>query len=1087
MKRQVSPPPATSPHALCGKGSQLFKFLGSLMLVVMTIFWAEAAIGQQKVQLKGFVYDSNNAPVYGAAVTVNGTNQGVTTSENGSFALSVTPSANLALTVSFVGMETQVVIVGSQTNFKIVLKSAQLNIDEVVVTGYGNIAKESYTGSANVISSSKLELRPAGTFEELLGGQAPGVVTTGLGQPGGEMDVRIRGIGSMEASNQPLYVVDGVVWDQETMSGSDIYTQNPLATLNPADIASMTILKDAASASLYGSRGANGVIVITTKQGRRSERIRYNISAQAGVSTFFYHAKPDMISGREYANLWVEGELHRLVRSVDTSSQVYIPELKNLYADKTGYTYNGKTYYEWQKQARQNFNTLFAIPKGGGTIGQYHNYDFFGADYNKLPDTDWWSEIARVAPFYKVNFSASGGTREAAYYASLEYYNQQGILINSELQRISGRINLAFNNPKRLINWGVRLNVVSTEQSGPRKSGEYYGQPQFAATMLAPVIAPYLEDGSYNTQFPNNLLNSHHNPLASAYESVHKRPTININGSIWAQINIMKGLKFKTTVSEYFLYSHRKLYRDKDQGDGYGSGGSLTERDQRRLKIVNSNMLTFEKKFGDHKINVVAGVELETLKNQYNSLTAVSFSTDLFPYVDMAGDVSDVSGGGNEWSLFSVVTKFDYNYKDRYLIGGSYRQDRSSYFAPDYRAGNFWSVSAAWRVSNERFFRKAKRVIDDLKIKASYGANGTLPSSSYRWRDGYSTALYQNELAIYSSYRPTADLTWEKNNVYNVGFDISLLKRRLKISAEYYGRKSSDLLRYYPVSYASGYTSVLMNTTAGIYNNGFEADIFAEIIRKKNWKWDVTLNLATLSSEYYGLDRDTIGTQIMKNGESVRAWYLYEWAGIDPETGSNLIWRYKDETDPVTGETKTVKYKGTGYNTYKDRRVVGKAIPTVTGGLNTKLEYRNWELSMLFTFAFDYQIFDTMGQSITQNNGGNNVRAAERPALDRWTPEHPYATFPIRINTVQGTVSSTRYLYNGDYLKMKNFRLTYNLPKSFLKKIGLRSASVFVQGENLFCWTALDHYDPEMSTTGYRYNDRYPTATTWTGGVRINF
>ena len=1085
MKRQI-PPPATSPHALCGNGKSLFKFLASLMLAVMAIFWAEAAIGQQKVQIKGVVYDSNNTPVYGAAVTVNGTNQGMTTAENGSFALSVTPSANLALTVSFVGMETQVIPVGSQTNFKIILKSAQLNIDEVVVTGYGNIAKESYTGSANVISSSKLELRPAGTFEELLGAQAPGVVTTGLGQPGGEMDVRIRGIGSMEASNQPLYVVDGVVWDQDNLSGSDVYTQNPLTTLNPADIASMTILKDASSASLYGSRGANGVIVITTKQGRRSERIRYNISAQAGVSTLFYHAKPDMVDGRTYANLWVEGEMHRLIRKVDTSTDIWIPELKNLYADKSGYTYQGKTFYEWQKEARQNFNSFYAMPKADGSRQNYENYDYFGADWNKLPNTDWWDEVTRVAPFYKINFSASGGTKEAAYYASLEYYNQQGIIINSQLQRISGRVNLAFNNPKRLINWGVRLNVATTEQSGPRKSGEYYGQPQFAATILPPVIAPYLEDGSYNVQFPNNILNSHHNPLASVYESVHERPTLNINGSVWAQVNIMKGFKFKTTVSEYFLYAHRKLYRDKDQGDGYGSGGSLLERDQRRLKIVNSNMFTYEKKFGHHKINVVAGVELETLKNKYNSLTAVNFSTDLFPYVDMAGDISDVSGGGNEWSLFSIVTKLDYNYRNRYLIGGSYRQDRSSYFAPEYRAGNFWSVSAAWRVSNERFFRRAKRVIDDLKIKASYGTNGTLPSSSYRWRDGYSSALYENSLAVYSSYRPTHDLTWEKNNIYNVGFDISLLKRRLKVSAEYYGRKSSDLLRNYPVSHASGYETVLMNTDAGIYNNGVDVDIFAEIVRKKDWKWNVSLNFATLQSEYYGLDRDTIGRQIMKNGESVRAWYLYEFAGINPDTGQNWIWRYKEETDPETGEVKTVKYKGTGYSTYVDRRVVGKAIPTVTGGLNTKLEYRNWELSMLFSFALDYQIYDLMGSSVTQKNGYSHY-AIERPQLDRWTPDHPYATYPVRINTVQSALSSTRYLHEGDYLKLKNLRLTYNLPTSFLKKIGLRSASVFVQGENIFCWTAMENYDPEMSTTGYRYNDRYPTVTTWTGGVRINF
>lgn len=416
----------------------------------------------EKIVVKGFVFDENRVPLFGATVTEEGTTNVTLINKDGAYSIEVSHPEKARLVFSFLGMKAQTIDVHRRTTIDVVMQTSDTKIDDVVVTGYGNILKEAYTGSATVISAKDIAKRPGGSFENLLGGISPGLITAGSGQPGDMAEVRLRGFGSLSSDNQPLYVIDGVIFDQMNTSGHSGVASSPMATLNPADIASISILKDAASASLYGSQGANGVIVITTRQGVASDRIRYSFLAQAGVSHVSNSALPNLVNAEQYKELWTEGEMHKLIRNYNSAN--FKENLDRLYHNKMGFFLNGKNFYQWQKQARENFNTFYRIPKAEGG---YLQYDYWGADADKLPHTDWFDAITRAALFQQYDFSLSGGSPNLKYYLSLGFLDQQGVILNSNLRRYSARFNLASDDRKKLINWGATINISATEQSGP--------------------------------------------------------------------------------------------------------------------------------------------------------------------------------------------------------------------------------------------------------------------------------------------------------------------------------------------------------------------------------------------------------------------------------------------------------------------------------------------------------------------------------------------------------------------------------------------------------------------------------------------
>lgn len=1048
------------------------------VLLLLSFGLAGAQQPARKLKIRGHVQEENGMAVVGALVTDRSDKKYVLTDSGGDFEIEMTPGS--VAEVTFFGMKMET-FQAEEERVTVTMKPEIVELDQIVVTGYNSVAPESYTGSASMVSSRAIDDRPVASVGELLSGNVTGALTASSGQPGDAVTMLLRGFGSMNASNQPLFVVDGVVWDQDNVSGTDNAVSNPLNSLNPSDIANFTVLKDAASASLYGSRGANGVVVITTKKGSHGQKPRIDFSTNDGFAVMT--GNPSLLGGPDYASLWVEGQMHLLVKNAVAShggsdvNGAFISELKRLYADKEGYRFDGMNFYDFRSRAREDFNNKYAYPT---VNGGYNVYDYFGEDASKLPDTDWFRKISRVAPFSKTSLSVRGGGDYVNYYSSLEYFNQQGTIINSKLERYALRMRLSSDSGARLFNWGINTYLSYTIQSGPMAGGSLYNSPQYASVILPPVVPVYLEDGSYNFNFPDNLLNSNHNPVASARLNINRRPSININVIGDFGFNFTPWLKWKNKVALYYLGYRRKTYYNGDFGSGASTDGSLTERDVHKRKITASSLFQASKKWANgHVLSAAAGVELEDTRYSYVSLTAQGFGSDDYPYLSNSSNISSYSGDGYGVALFSVITTADYSYKSKYLLGASYRRDYSSMFAPGHRGGDFWSVSAGYDIAKENFMRKSRRYVSRLKIKGSYGVNGTLPSQYYMWQDNYSTVRYTNELGAYSSYRYCPDLTWEGNRIFNVGIDASFFRNRLDISIEYYNRKSRNLLQDVTVSMVSGYRTMLMNTSAGILNSGMDLNIDWTAIRKDKVTWDINFKLSKMSSVYYGIENqylDSYSRQLIASGVNVHSWYLKEYGGVDPLNGSPLYKAYDENGNAYL----------TSSSSLADYVCDKQGVPKVFGSLGTTLKAGAFTLDVLFTYGLGHWIYDRMGASITANDGAVNYAIATSQ-LDRWTPDNPEASNPIRVNEQALFTRSTRYIVKGDYLKLKNVKLTYNLPAKAINKARMSRASIYVQAENPLIISALGDYDPEMAVSGYRFADLYPTATTVTVGLNLRF
>ncbi|TRX71480.1 TonB-dependent receptor [Carboxylicivirga sp. M1479] len=1042
----------------------------------------ENTVAQEQHSVNGIVTDANGEPLPGVNVYDKANPQnGVITGIDGNYTITI-DNADVSIIFSFIGFDDQEVQVAGRSQINITLLEEAIGIEEVVVTGYGTVSKEAYTGSASVVSSKKIEERPVASFQDVLRGNSPGTIVTGTGQPGAMNSVRLRGISSMNASNAPLYVIDGVIMDISNMTSSSQYATNPLNSINPSDIKSLTVLKDAASASLYGSRGANGVIVITTKQGRETDKPQYSVDFQMGMSEIFDASKPDLTNKDEFMELWLEGEMHYQVRR-KTGYDDFFSEIKELYADKEDYLVSGRNYYDWQTYAKQQFNSHFKIysPNNDDFYDNFFDADGNpGEDFDKLADTNWYDEITRIAPFQKFNVSTNGGNSHFNYYTSLEYFNQEGIIIGSGLERYSLRTNISSKAKGALIHWGINNMMSYSDQQGPRSNAYGYAMPQYTALAIAPVAPVYLEDGSYNLNLPKGV-NNNQNPVAVSKENYYLRPQTKIITSGWLQVNFTDYLNLNSRTNLDYTHARQRNWYNKDFGDGLSDNGSLYERDARRRKISNTTLLNFNKKFNDlHSINGYVGTEVEDVNYQYIGASGVNFPTNKTPYLSAAATPESVSGSGTEYGMFSILSAANYVYNDRYYASATYRVDESSRFSPDNRRGSFWSLSGAWRVSEEAFLSNLT-VLDNLKLKASIGTNGTLPSELYAWQSRYSFgADYMETPGAVPPSIANEDLTWEENEVYNIGFE-SRWFNRFNLNIEYYNRVTKNLLQDLPISGTTGFTSMLVNSNASLSNQGVEIDFNADIIRTSSFNWNLNVNAATLKNEFSDLDNDIISsTQIKRNGESYYTWYMPEWAGIDSETGEQQWYGRDEETD----EEIIVKEFDDA-----ERRVLGKALPKVTGGISSNFTWKGLDLSFLFTYGMGHHVMDYTGRTATKNDGYRDYRGIERSQLDRWTPDNMSGTNPIRVNS-SGTWNryrSSRYLYKGDYIKLKNIKLQYTIPSSITNKLKLRSASIFAQAENLWVVTELDGFDPEISLSGYRNPDQYPTATTYTFGLKLNF
>lgn len=824
--------------------------------------------GSRKKRVTGVVKDVMGEPLIGANVVEKGrSTNGVITDFNGKFTLEVDESASLV--VSYIGYLAQDIPTKGKGDFHIILKEDTNTLDEVVVTGYGDFKKATYTGSASVLTTEKLEALPVVSVGQMIESNIPGisVVAGTSSQPGAKTTLRVRGVASMNASTEPLYVLDGVPIPSYDLSNftsmSEAGGMGFIETLNPADIESITVLKDAASASLYGAKGANGVVLITTKKGKEG-KLRVNMAAKYGITDFAYTYRP-LMGGEERRELIHEG-------------------LVNFQLDK------GVSEQEAQQYADAN-------------IDQYAK---------RLPQgySDWESALFKTGYQQDYNLSASAGNQNSSFIGSLGYTKQTGVSLNSEMERFTGRVDAS--NKYKKVEFGMNASFSWTKNVH-LPEGKFYGSAIYASKVnLTPSTPIYNEDGTYASGYREN---NGYNPILEAEVNDYYARTVRAMGTAKIAYNVWDNLKVSSVFTVDYSLTKDFFFQSPDGRDGatYQGRGRMQMTD--RIRYTSQNNLTYSKTFGKHSVSAVTAFEV--MKYDYEDLYAAkkTYGQDINTSLGNAADPIDADQKLQEDALMSYVASVNYSYDDKYYASFSFRRDGSSRLSPDTRWGNFWSLSASWRLSQERFMQPLKSVLSDLKLRASYGVNGNLPSSYYGYQSTYTTgAFYSGKPSPWESTLGNEELTWEKNYALNLGLDIGLFSR-VNVSLDWYTRTTKDLLMSKQLNSISGFSSLLTNV-GQMRNTGVELEVRSNNIKTKDFSWTTAFNLSHNKNKILklaDLPWFVDGRYVRKEGYPFNTIYLREYAGVDPETGSALYYdNQQDENGNYTnkgGETMRVKVR----------------------------------------------------------------------------------------------------------------------------------------------------------------------------------
>lgn len=1035
-------------------------FFASLALLCTV---AVQAATMSDIRVSGTVV-SEGEPLPGASVFVKGTKNGTVTDIDGRYSISV--PADGTLVFSFIGLQAQEHKVGGRTVINVDLVPDNTQLEEVMVVAYATAKKYSFTGAASTVKGDEIAKLQTSSVSRALEGTVAGLqASAASGQPGTDAEIRIRGIGSINASSAPLYVVDGVPYDGSVNS------------INPEDIASMTVLKDAASAALYGSRGANGVIIITTKQGRADSKTTVNVKASFGGSNR---------AVRDYDRI-----------DTDQYFQLYWEALRNQYALSTD-------KYTPQTAAAQASKDLVGKLMGGGPNPYGPNYPQpVGTDgklvagATPLWNFDWQDAMEQQALRTEVGLSVSGGGDTNQYYFSAGYLNDKGIALESGYERFNLRSNITSEITKWL-RAGVNMSFAHSMQNYPVSSDTKTSNVINAGRLMNGFYPIYQmnNDGTYKLDSDGNRIYdfgsyrpsgsmANWNLPATLPTDKSERMKDEFSGRTFLEVTFIEGLKFKTSFN-FDLINYNSLdYTNPKIGPAVNTGGGASREYDRTFSWTWNNILTYDKTIGEHHFNILAGQEAYSYR--YDVLVAArsNMAVPDMPELAVGSLVTAGNGYRIDYSLVGYFLNAQYDYQDKYFFSGSYRRDGSSRFAPGTRWGNFWSVGASWRIDREPFMLATTGWLSALTLKASYGAQGNDNLGTYYASSGlYSIVSQAGENALVSDRLATPDLKWETNLNFNVGIDFSLFNNRFSGSFDFFQRRSKDLLYSRPLATSLGYTSVDENIGA-LKNTGFEMDLKGTLIHTRDFMWRLGLNLTHYKNAVTDLPRKDMpitGVTRLKEGRSVYDFYLREWAGVDPDNGDPLWYKdVKDAQGNITGRTTTNDYAQADYY-YVDK----SSLPKVYGGFNTAFSYKGFELSALFAYSIGGYIVD---RDITMlwSNGSSAGRAWSTEMLNRWTPENRYTDVPA-LKTVSNNwnSNSTRNLFNNSYLRMKNITLAYNFPQPMIKKISLNSLQLFVQADNLLTVSKNQGLDPEQGITGLTYY-RYPAMRSISGGINVAF
>lgn len=990
------------------------------LTLLLCALLAGISMAMAQTSISGTVLSAeNDEPVIGASILVKGANASTITDTNGKFTIRIPEGAGRTLVISYIGMEKQEVF--ARNGMVVKLNSTDQTLDDVVVVGYQTIRKEAKTGSIATVDGDDLASIPETSVDRMLSGKMAGVsVSSTNGQPGATTEIRIRGTSSIGATNEPLYVVDGIPVESENVSGLT-NSMNPLALINASDIASVTVLKDAAAASIYGSRAANGVILITTKSGEAGKskitaRARYGISTLANDNDF------------QMANL--------------------------------------EEYVQYQRDARVNAGYDVDDPTS--------DYYFPQALVSKRA-TNWLKEMTRNGNLQEYELIASGGAGKTTYYTSMSYNKTEGIVpcVGFEKMQIRANLDTELN---KWLKMGTRLQggymkVNDTQNGLTSNNGLSPSNPFYTALALAPTMNAYNEDGSYNFNLPF-VFNI--NPIAVLYEQDQYDKQYKFNGTAYLEWKPIKQLTFRTNNSIEYAITDSRYYAPDFVFTDYRAR-LQTAAVQYRL-LTTSNTITYDDVFSDvHSVNVLVGQEANTYN--YSYLTGASTGVNQErPYhsVGVSAEDQTVGDGLIESSMVSVFGVAEYSYDGRYYIKGSLRTDGSSKFGPDRRWGTFWAASASWNIHNEAFMQDIKNVLNVLKLRYSYGVNGNDNIPDYAHYGLYSDIVYNGVSGQLPSQLQNRKLTWETNKTHNIGVDFRLFDR-LNGTIDWYTRRTEDMLIAAPLPYTTGFSSLNQNV-GKIRNSGIEVQLDAEIINTNDLKWNAGVNFAANRSKVLELapGQDFIGTSIRYVvGDQLITYWLYDYAGVNPQNG-NALWRNEE---------------GLLSENYSDARRIrcGSPEPLWTGGFNTDISWKGLSLSVLLEARYGNKVlnYDRMTFEADGYYGDQNVW---KGALNYWKKPGDMNVLPKPVynNTSNSMLTSTRYLEDGSYLRIKDITLAYNLPSKWIKKALMSGVRIYASALNLYTFHNMNYFDPEHGTMGNTIIS-YPMTRSMIVGVDITF
>ena len=1065
--------------------SRLNWFLTILFVISMQVGFA------QNKTLTGVVSE-DGLPLPGVSIVIQGTQEGTQTDLDGKYSLNV--KTGDVLVFSFIGMNDVTYKVGGTPIHNVTMIAEDNMLDEVIVVGYGTATKESFTGSASQVEAKQIEKKNVSNAVAALAGEAAGVrVIASTGQPGAEPTVRIRGFGSVNGNRSPLYIVDGVP-----------YFGN-ISSINPADIGSMTVLKDATATAIYGARGANGVVIINTKTGKGASGSFIEVDMKTGVN---WRALPDynvVTSPEQYIEYSYEGLAnYGKVKEHLTDDQANVWAGNNLFGQRYGID---PRYNMWN------------VANGGELIDPATGKVRDGVTRKYSPE-NWRDYAFQSSRRIEANVNMGGSADKTSYFSSLGYLKDEGYSVNSDYERLTARLNLQHK-PKDWLDAKMNIGYTHSQSNNAGQSSD--SGSVFWFTNNIPSIYPlFLRDKEGN--FVKDIYGGNQydygagrgfgaltNAVGDANYGKDRSTRDEVSANAAFTVSIAEGLTFETNVGGQYYNNTRDRLNNRYYGSAATMGGSIFKVKTELFTYNWLKLLRYKKSFGAHGFEVLAAHENSYYESRYNDISKNNLADPNSTEINNGSSSSPSSGYKNRYAIESYFGQLNYDYAGKYFLSGTIRRDGSSRFKND-KWGTFGSVGLSWVASREEFMLN-QDLISNLKLKTSYGVIGDQGvGSNHPGENLWQVGTYGGDLAIYETVVGNADLTWEKSKMFQTGIEVSL-KKYLDVSVDYYLKDTDDLIFTRKVGPSAGYSMMTVND-GKLRNQGVEFNVVGHVLQTKDAYFDISINGEYLKNKLINMPIDPStgqekvldidGLYGRSSGHSIADFYMREWAGVDSETGRAQWYTYTyidgngdkqyvasltdfladnpDKEGQLTKE-KTFDYaKGT-------QQYVGKsAIPKLRGGINLNTGYKGWELSVQMLYSVGGYAYDSAYASLMNNDkiGGNNWH---KDIDNRWQKPGDITDVPRISSNVDASVNgvSTRFLTKSDFLSINNIRLGYTLPKLFVKQLGLADLSFYVSGDNLFLFTKRDGFNPATSEFGQSSTYQYAPLTTITGGVKVKF